>query len=138
MLTLTPAGEQSARLHPFPRVFVYWNLHRRCWSLRAMDYQHKGRVIAHADALTLFHVTPRVSEAGRRRVISEGVKNVRAGLVGHVDLRRPLDLTLNDTRPLAYNPRENSTFIYGLTGETFEGSFSATMTSNNGRASVKV
>jgi hypothetical protein len=138
MLTLTPAGERSIRLHPFPRVFVYWNLHRRCWSIRAMDYQYKGIVIAHADALTLFHVEPKVSEAGRRRVIAEGVKNVHAGLVGNLDLRRPLDLTLNDSKSLAYNPRENSTFIYGRTGETYDGSFSATLTAVNGRASVKV
>jgi hypothetical protein len=71
-------------------------------------------------------------------VIAEGVKNVHAGLVGNLDLRRPLDLTLNDSKSLAYNPRENSTFVYGRTGETYDGSFSATMTATNGRASVKV
>jgi len=140
MLTLTPAGERSIRLHPFPRVFVYWNLHRRCWSLRAMDYQHKGIVIAHADALTLFHVTPRVSEAGRRRVIAEGVKNVHAGLVGHVDLRRPLepDSRGAPSRCLSYIPTIHQSFVYGATGETYHGSFSAMMTAVNGRASVKV
>jgi len=138
MLNLTTAGQTYAG--GSAQVFVYWNLHKHCWSLRATHGVSKGRVIAHADLLMLRHVQPRVSEAGRRRVLAEGVKNVHAGLVGFVDLTDPVGMSYDceHSQPLAYNPRENESFIYGLTGETYHGSYSAMMTANNGRASVKV
>ena len=30
------------------RVEVYWNLHKRLFSVRALEGEHKGRVIEHA------------------------------------------------------------------------------------------
>jgi hypothetical protein len=143
VLKLTPAGHsRSTRetVHHAVKVFVYWNLHKRCWSLRAMEGAAKGQVIAHSDLVMLLSVTPRVSEAGRRRVIAEGVKNVHAGLVGFVDMSDPVGMSCDweHSLPLAYNPRENYSFVYGLTGETFHGSHSAMLAAVNGRASVKV
>jgi len=64
------------------RVFVYFNLHHRCWSIRAASVPERGRVIAHADQVSLSNVTPSVSERGRQRVIAEGRKSVHAGLTG--------------------------------------------------------
>lgn len=32
------------------RVFIYWNLHRKCWSIKALEGAFKGRVLAHAKA----------------------------------------------------------------------------------------
>lgn len=144
MLTLTPAGERHVRQFrqlPLVQTFVYWNLHKNCWSIKATEGVSKGLVIAHADSLTITQVQPKVSEAGRRRVISEGCKNVHAGLVGFLSLQDPNGsdcLAKQATKPLAYNPRDNQTFIYGLTGDTYFGSYCAVMTANNGRASVKV
>ena len=153
MLTLTPAGERHVRQFrqlPLVQTFVYWNLHKHCWSIKATEGVSKGLVIAHADSLVITQVHPKVSEAGRRRVISEGCKNVHAGLIGFLSLKDPDGSTLRSlhdgsqslaqqaTKPLAYNPRDNQTFIYGLTGETYFGSYCAVMTANNGRASVKV
>ena len=138
MLTLTPAGQRhhSVSAH----VFVYWNLHKRCWSVRALHGPSKGLVIAHSDLLMLISVTPRVSESGRRRVIAKGVKNVHAGLVGFLDMSDPVGMSYDceHTKPLAYNPRENQNFVNGLTGESFFGSHTAMLTAVNGRASVKV
>jgi hypothetical protein len=61
------------------RVFVYRNLHKKCWSVKDL---RTGRVFAHADRITLTECEFRVSEAGRRRVLREGRKNVHAGVVG--------------------------------------------------------
>lgn len=66
------------------RVFVYFNLHKKCWSIRAMEGNQKGRVIAHAQAVELANCTFKVSEAGRQRVLREKRKNVHAGVVGDI------------------------------------------------------
>lgn len=64
------------------RVFVYWNLHRKCFSVKALKGPNKGRVVAHLPSIMLFHATFKVSEAGRQRVLRENRKNVHAGVVG--------------------------------------------------------
>lgn len=64
------------------RVFVYFNLTKKVWSVKALEGPHKGRVIAHCPAVVLAKVTPKISEAGRQRVIREKKEYVHAGLVG--------------------------------------------------------
>lgn len=55
------------------KVDVYWNLHKRLWSIR-----HKGKVIHHASALRLLNVKWVVQPAGVARVRRERRKNVHA------------------------------------------------------------
>lgn len=64
------------------RVFVYFNLHKRVFSVKALEGLDKGRVVAHARLVNLADVTFKVSEAGRQRVLREKRKNVHAGIVG--------------------------------------------------------
>ena len=64
------------------KVFVYWNLHKSMWSVKALDGPSKGRVIGHAHCVLLKDVEGKVSEAGRQRVLRERKKNVHAGIVG--------------------------------------------------------
>lgn len=64
------------------RVFVYWNLHKDIWSLRAISGSSKGRVVAYATEIILHDCRYRVSEAGRQRVLREKCKNVHAGVEG--------------------------------------------------------
>lgn len=104
------------------RVFVYWNLHKGQWSVRALEGPNKGRVIEHADSVCLSNARPRVSEAGRRRVLRERRKNVHAGVVG--TLARAGDRI---AAPLAcprvsYNPYKGPDFTYTGTTHTWHGS----------------
>lgn len=64
------------------KVFVYYNLHKHKWSIKSLEGEKKGKVIGHAEMVLLENVTPKVSEAGRQRVLREQRKNVHAGLVG--------------------------------------------------------
>ncbi|MEE8385608.1 MAG: hypothetical protein V3S01_06810 [Dehalococcoidia bacterium] len=67
------------------RVRCYWNLHRKCWSVRAQEGPHKGKVVAHCTSLTMDHdVRFLVSQKGRKRVLSEGRKNVHAFVEGQL------------------------------------------------------
>ena len=66
------------------RVFVYYNLHRKLWSVKALEGPRKGLVVLHSHAVLLQDATPKVSEAGRQRVLKEKRKNVHAGIVGQL------------------------------------------------------
>ena len=90
------------------RVFAYRNLHKGCWSLKAMEGPHKGRVVAHCADVALAACELRVSEAGRQRVLRERRKNVHAGVVGHVLAAVPQ--YQREGKPLRYNPYEGPTF----------------------------
>ncbi len=89
------------------RVFVYFNLHRHLWSVKALEGPDKGRVIAHSMHVYLSDVTPRVSEAGRQRVLREKRKNVHAGLVGTL---RDVPRLGDGLYPITYNPYRWSKF----------------------------
>jgi len=73
------------------RCGVYWNSHKRLFSIRNEDVStqetpdyHYGKVIAHAQHVWLGQSTFHVSEAGRDRANNEGRKNVHARVLGHV------------------------------------------------------
>jgi len=110
------------------RCFVYFNLHRKTYSLKALEGPHKGRVIGHADTLELCDCTFKVSEAGRQRVIRDKRKNVHAGVVGTVcvigdiaepHVRHAMRSEAHHVRygthpayePVTYNPYKFSTFV---------------------------
>jgi len=99
---------KGRRVDAGTRVFAYRNLHRACWSLKALSGEHKGKVIAHADDLILFGCELKVSEAGRQRVLRERRKNVHAGVVGlisHMDAANH-----HGKRKLSYNPYKAPSF----------------------------
>lgn len=95
------------------KVFIYWNLHKNCWSIKN---KKTGRVMAHADQVTVKNVTFKVSEAGRQRVIKEKRKNVHAGvageLVGYVPIGGPKASKLPNLKAVSYNPYRGPSFFY--------------------------
>ena len=88
------------------RVFVYFNLHRKLWSVKALSGPMRGRVVAHRDALALSDCTFKVSEAGRQRVLREQRKNVHAGVIGYLSDATPAP----HATPVSYNPYKGPTF----------------------------
>ena len=98
------------------RVFVYFNLHKKCWSIRSLTHPTKGRVIAHSSTVLLADATFKVSISGRNRVLREKRKNVHAGVTGIL-----LDSTI--TRPgsqVSYNPYKCDYFYKVDTFEKIE------------------
>ena len=95
---------------PEGRVQVYYNLHKKCLSIR-----YKGKVIEHAREVTLtdakFHVQP----AGRARVLREKKKNVHAYISGKLKesfwhTQAPAYVWTAKQR-VTYNPYKNKTFV---------------------------
>lgn len=102
------------------KVFVYFNLHRKLFSIKALEGPMKGRVVAHRHTVLLNDATFKVSEAGRQRVIREQRKNVHAGVSGtwygdDVDGKATAFITVNGSA-IMYNPYKYSTFVH-LYGE---------------------
>jgi len=101
------------------KVFVYKNLHKNKFSIKALEGPYKNLVIAHRNDLVLTNVTPKVSQAGRHRVLAEKCKNVHAGLVGYwsedasFDIQKPLNA-------ITYNPYKYDNFVYKESQDPFE------------------
>lgn len=96
------------------KVMVYWNLHRKCWSIKA-----KGKPVRHAQSVRLAGVSFRVRQGGRAKVLATGQKNVHAFVVGTVV---PSVAPSTDGVPVSYNPYRNpeqpGTFYRKDTGAT--------------------
>jgi|LULM01.1.fsa_nt_gb hypothetical protein len=91
------------------RCFIYWNLHKKCFSIKALDGENKGRVIAHADKVHVESCQFKVSQAGRRRVLRDKCKNVHAGIVGVV--RDAAPDAAPDLVGITYNPYIYDSFV---------------------------
>ena len=91
------------------KCFVYWNLHKKCFSIKALDGENKGRVIAHADKVHVESCQFKVSQAGRLRVLKDKCKNVHAGIVGVLRDSAP-DSAL-DMVGVTYNPYKYDSFV---------------------------
>lgn len=104
------------------RVFCYWNLHRGCWSVKALDGPRKGRVVSRGSTVLLSDVKAKVSEAGRQRVLREKRKNVHAGIVGRLVHVSNEELVVpTRSRQIGYNPYHGPDFVDKLSGEVFDG-----------------
>lgn len=122
------------------RVMVYFNLHRKCLSVKALEGERKGRVIAHVDSVLLANVTFKVSEAGRQRVIREQRKNVHAGVVGtfvSADLTPGfMDRVEQLFVPVKYNPYKFDTFVKAVSELPVKTAETAVIASVNGRGAI--
>ena len=85
------------------RVFVYYNLHKECWSVR-----QGGKVVDHTHDIMLRDCQYLVGKAGRKRVLREKRKNVHAGVSGYVVDFIPACRTYHE---LTYNPYRHTTFV---------------------------
>lgn len=94
------------------KVYVYWNLTKNVWSIKALQGEKRGRVIAHAKNITLKDCEFRVSEKGRQWVISNKRKTVHAGVVGQlVSTENCLEMDGGKAIPVTYNPYKYKSFV---------------------------
>jgi hypothetical protein len=96
------------------KVFVYLNLHKKMWYIKALEGPMKGRVIDRRLVVKLLNAYPKVSEKGRLRVLKENRKNVHAGMVGYLD---PYSNLTHCHAPWGvkvwYNPYKSDHFMVG-------------------------
>ena len=91
------------------RVSVHMNLHKRCFSIK-----QAGLVVAHADEVFLTNASFRVQQAGWRRALADGQRNVHALVYGTLVAA----LGQECGRRVRYHPFEtNGSFVYADTSE---------------------
>jgi hypothetical protein len=103
-------------------VGVYLNLTKRCYSLKALEGDHKGLVIAYVgldEKFSLNSASFKVMKSGQERVRSERQKNVHAYVVGRYQDVLWRDYSLFDSvgSEVYYNPYVCDSFIYVDSGE---------------------
>ena len=108
------------------RVFVYFNLHKKCFSIKALEGADKGRVIAHRDTVVLDGCKLMVSEAGRQRVLREKRKNVHAGVSGTWinyctnRVENHFEFLSMVGRQVTYNPYKYDSFVIKATEQSVD------------------
>ena len=120
------------------KVFVYFNLRKKVFSVKALNGEAKGLVVKHSSNLILKNVLFKVSQVGRNRVLAQKRKNVHAGVVGELvtnEIFEELILTHN-IREVTYNPYKLPYFYDKITGDKVESSKIATMTVQKGYPSI--
>ena len=81
-------------------VRIYWNLHRRCWSIKSV-----GEPVRHRPYLAVTDARFRVWEGGRKRVLRERKKNVHAFVEGKVlNDEKSIESLPNLLVQVGYNP----------------------------------
>lgn len=104
------------------KVRVYRNLHKSCYSVKAMEGENKNRVIYHASEVLLTNVKFVVYESGRQRVLERKQKNVHAFVDGNMasvvpigaDIGSIIEEEINDAK-VSYNPYRFGYFYYTTT-----------------------
>lgn len=91
------------------KVFVYWNLHRKVWSVKALEGSSKGRVIGHLSEVNLIECQFKVSEKTRQKVVETRRKTVHAGVIGL--LTEGCDIKEDNSVEVTYNPYKYKTFV---------------------------
>ena len=119
------------------KVKVYFNLHKKVFSIMAMEGASKGLVIQHAANVELANAVFKVSEAGRQRVLREKRKNVHAFVVGEL-------VEAHEGHPNAvgelvtYNPYKGAEFVRVFNGEAVKTAKTAQMYTENQRGRIVV
>ena len=97
---------RRANFIPKGRVQVYYNLHKKCLSIR-----HKGKVIEHAQEVTLTDARFHVQQAGRERVLKQKRKNVHAYVSGKLKESFWFTHTWIAKQRVTYNPYKYKNFV---------------------------
>jgi hypothetical protein len=115
------------------RVFVYRNLHKKCYSVRC---EKTKRVIAHVDKIQLINCLFKVSRAGRDRVRRERKKNVHAGVIGEWNEDAYGNFDTKASVKVTYNPYHYDTFVIVESKQPIEKSLVAELDSSGIRVAT--
>ncbi len=93
------------------KYYIYWNLHKDCYSVR-----YRGKVVAHLKNLTATNVVFKVSQKGRQKVLREQKKNVHAFVVAekifpHATPHDLMGVGSVVAHEVKYNPYKYNSFV---------------------------
>ena len=90
------------------KVRVYWNFHRKCYSVQEyFKDKHGWRISKYSDKILLTDAVFKVIQAGRAKVIKNKCKNVHAYIIG----TEVEHLFLRGRQEVSYNPYTHREFL---------------------------
>ena len=95
------------------KVDVYWNLLKKCWSVRSREGDTYGKVVDHLDSCVIVKTKFVVNPKGRERGLREQRKNVHAFVRGDLLMSR-MPGTIDSYEgwaEVSYNPYKASNFL---------------------------
>ena len=105
------------KAYPRKRVKVYFNLHKKLFSVVSLEGEDKGLVVDHARSINLFDCKLVVQPAGNKRVREEMKKNVHAYIAGYAINDRDMDTYIEQSNEslfvsdVTYNPYRHDSFV---------------------------
>jgi hypothetical protein len=103
------------------KYYIYFNLHKHCYSVR-----YKGKVILHTTKIDCTGVTFSVSQKGRERVLKEKRKNVHAFIVAEsIDTACINRFNTDLDCMVKYNPYKYSSFVTADESPIYQASYVA-------------
>jgi hypothetical protein len=121
-------------------VQVYFNLHKKVFSVRAMQGEKKGLVIAHMDKISIKNPHFKVSQAGRQRVLKEKRKNVHAFVQGEMMDFIGFDTRFDPVLEVTYNPYKYEQFVIKTSDDVKANDYGfevVSLEAVNGKSSIK-
>ena len=95
------------------KVYVYYNIRKQTFSVKALEGEFKGLVILHSDYVSLIDCEFRVSEKGRQKVLETKQKNIHAAIVGR--LTDDYTGAITHSCKVTYNPYKYENFVDCMT-----------------------
>ena len=99
------------------KVAVYWNVHKKTFSIQSREKETYGRVIRHANSVVINSPKFVIRQAGREKVLKEGSKNVHAFVKGILEWASDKEYRLKGGRKVTYNPYKYNSFVIADTKE---------------------
>lgn len=123
------------------KVDVYYNLHKRTFSIRSRESESYGRIVGHSDNVVIISPEFVVRQAGREKVLKTKQKNVHAFVRGHVleDYAPKKEYIIpSGKKDIAkYNPYKYTHFVNSKEERVYNADM-AVMTNNNNIPHIEV
>jgi len=97
------------------KVDVYYNFHKKCFSIRSREKENYGKVIGRTNKAQIAAPQFVVNEAGRKKVLKTGQKNVHAYVRG--ELIEEFFFISGNSYIVEYNPYKYDSFVKERTKE---------------------
>jgi len=110
------------------KVAIYWNLHKKIFSIQSREKENYGKVIDHVVSAVIQSPKFVVRQAGREKVLKENSKNVHAFITGTLRWVSDDFFEFSEGRRITYNPYKYNSFVIADTKEQVSAGEYVTMT----------
>jgi hypothetical protein len=113
------------------KVAVYWNLHKKLFSIQSRKKENYGKVINYVNSVVINSLNFVVRKSGREKVLKENSKNVHAFVIGTLEWFSENKFRLKSDQKLVYDLYKYEGFVIADTKEQISKAWRVTMSTYN-------